>query len=181
MKFNCFQMSESINDKNALTSRETTNGGLRKSIISSIPINYVAKDGFHTIDNTLKQTRQNDQCVWQNVASPMIVSFPETTGENRLVSVKYNNNALSWVLVGARHVQSIVKNNADSGKPDSLTSEITYPDILPDTDIRFTLYGLCCKEDIVIRKRPGGEKCGNRQNINRGLIITTMLGKKCLC
>ncbi|MGE7595636.1 DNRLRE domain-containing protein [Peribacillus frigoritolerans] len=92
------------------------------------------------VDNKLKKSTKKTG-KFENTSSNVNTFFAEQAGNNELVTVDKNEKSISFVPVKANKVKGAIKDN-----------EVTFKEILPDVDFRYSVHGSAVKEDIVLNQ-----------------------------
>ncbi|WHX59892.1 DNRLRE domain-containing protein [Peribacillus frigoritolerans] len=92
------------------------------------------------VNNKLKKSTKRTG-KFENTSSNVSTFFAEQSGNNELVTVDKNEKSVSFVPVKANKVKGAIKDN-----------EVTFKEILPDVDFRYSVHGSAVKEDIVLHQ-----------------------------
>ncbi|MGJ3195876.1 DNRLRE domain-containing protein [Peribacillus frigoritolerans] len=92
------------------------------------------------VDNKLKKSTKKTG-KFENTSNNVNTFFAEQSGNNELVTVDKKEKSVSFVPVKANKVKGSIKDN-----------EVTFKEILPNVDFRYSVHGSAVKEDIVLNK-----------------------------
>lgn len=130
---------------------------------------HYEEDGeLKDIDNTLVES-DADNSVLTNTANAYNVELPEKYTDDSEIKLNYEDNTISFKLlndVNSSNGTVISNDETDVDKTDaesvayaesninSLTSGITYADVLPDTDVEYNVQPNSLKENIILSDVP---------------------------
>lgn len=131
------------------------------------PVHYNVNGQWKDIDNSLNETTDsetNDK-VLENKENNVKVHFSEKTNKKDLVKVKSGNYTLGWNLDKIQDSQ-VIKDKVSIPGYDSftdnekkrtlqkLTSSVTYPEVMPNTDLQYKLVSGNVKESLILKDVP---------------------------
>ncbi len=150
--------------------------GTVTAVIHSMPIHYYENGQWLEIDNTLNAVKSNTgSLVYQNANGPMQVTLPQKLQNgNNILSVEHDGYTIEWELITNNQTtrlssdaevidtQRYSKLDCTDNQSrltfeatDNLTSQIRYEDVFDNTDIEYTVFPECIKEDIILNEWDG--------------------------
>ena len=145
-----------------------TSQGTNVVISTAVPMHYEEDGELKDIDNTLVES-DADNSVLTNTANAYNVELPEKYTDDSEIKLNYEDNTISFKLlndVNSSNGTVISNDETDVDKTDaesvayaesninSLTSGITYADVLPDTDVEYNVQPNSLKENIILSDVP---------------------------
>ena len=141
------QVSEVEESRDLYSKTYETSQGTNVVISTAVPMHYEEDGELKDIDNTLVES-DADNSVLTNTANAYNVELPEKYTDDSEIKLNYEDNTISFKLlndVNSSNGTVISNDETDVDKTDaesvaytesninSLTSGITYADVLPDT------------------------------------------------
>lgn len=162
------QVSEVEESRDLYSKTYETSQGTNVVISTAVPMHYEEDGELKDIDNTLVES-DADNSVLTNTANAYNVELPEKYTDDSEIKLNYEDNTISFKLlndVNSSNGTVISNDEIDVDKTDaesvayaesninSLTSGITYADILPDTDVEYNVQPNSLKENIILSDVP---------------------------
>lgn len=162
------QVSEVEESRDLYSKTYETSQGTNVVISTAVPMHYEEDGELKDIDNTLVES-DADNSVLTNTANAYNVELPEKYTDDSEIKLNYEDNTISFKLlndVNSSNCTVISNDEIDVDKTDaesvayaesninSLTSGITYADILPDTDVEYNVQPNSLKENIILSDVP---------------------------
>ena len=128
-------------------------------------VHFLDENGeWKDIDNSLQSSDaidSEDFNGYENKANEIKVKFSKSSDASKLFKYQFDKSSITWGLSNAdKKAAKISKRNAVvySGDDDKLALEntqsgVTYTDIMPSTDLQYTVIGNTIKENIIIKDR----------------------------
>ncbi len=129
------------------------------------PVHYQDNGLWEEIDNRLSEETAGDEdgaeeAVLSNGKNDFKVKFAKQGDSKKLVRLQKGSHKVSWELVGARKVKAEQEPAAeDSPEQEDKTAVkhqsgvVTYKDVLPHVDVRYTVSAKRVKEDIILKDK----------------------------
>jgi mRNA-degrading endonuclease RelE of RelBE toxin-antitoxin system len=131
------------------------------------PVHYLTNGKWTDIDNSLNETTDsetNDK-VLENKDNPINVHFAKKTSKKDLVKIKSGDYSLGWNLDNVQDTQVIqdkvsipgYDSFSDNDKKRTLqkiSSSVTYPNVMPNTDLQYKLVSGNVKENLILKDVP---------------------------
>lgn len=116
--------------------------GSKTAVISTEPVHFRAPNGeWKEIDNRLEPSPRGDGYV--NAAGGNAFGFATRAQGADMVRIGQGNAHLSFGIEGGFPQDAVVEGNS-----------ITYPEVLPEADLRMSLHGESLKEMLILRSAP---------------------------
>ncbi|CCY67098.1 putative cell wall associated protein/ RHS repeat family [Clostridium sp. CAG:678] len=162
------QVSEVEESRDLYSKTYETSQGTNVVISTAVPMHYEEDGELKDIDNTLVES-DADNSVLTNTANAYNVELPEKYTDDSEIKLNYEDNTISFKLlndVNSSNGTVISNDETDVDKTDaesvayaesninSLTSGITYADVLPDTDVEYNVQPNSLKENIILSDVP---------------------------
>lgn len=162
------QVSEVEVSRDLYSKTYETSQGTNVVISTAVPMHYEEDGELKDIDNTLVES-DADNSVLTNTANAYNVELPEKYTDDSEIKLNYEDNTISFKLlndVNSSNGTVISNDEIDVDKTDaesvayaesninSLTSGITYADVLPDTDVEYNVQPNSLKENIILSDVP---------------------------
>ena len=162
------QVSEVEESRDLYSKTYETSQGTNVVISTAVPMHYEEDGELKDIDNTLVES-DADNSVLTNTANAYNVELPEKYTDDSEIKLNYEDNTISFKLlndVNSSNGTVISNDETDVDKTDaesvayaesninSLTSGITYADVLPDTDVEYNVQPNSLKENIILSNVP---------------------------
>lgn len=162
------QVSEVEESRDLYSKTYETSQGTNVVISTAVPMHYEEDGELKDIDNTLVES-DADNSVLTNTANAYNVELPEKYTDDSEIKLNYEDNTISFKLlndVNSSNGTVISNDETDVDKTDaesvayaesninSLTSVITYADVLPDTDVEYNVQPNSLKENIILSDVP---------------------------
>ncbi len=162
------QVSEVEESRDLYSKTYETSQGTNVVISTAVPMHYKEDGELKDIDNTLVES-DADNSVLTNTANAYNVELPEKYTDDSEIKLNYEDNTISFKLlndVNSSNGTVISNDETDVDKTDaesvayaesninSLTSVITYADVLPDTDVEYNVQPNSLKENIILSDVP---------------------------
>lgn len=162
------QVSEVEESRDLYSKTYETSQGTNVVISTAVPMHYEEDGELKDIDNTLVES-DADNSVLTNTANAYNVELPEKYTDDSEIKLNYKDNTISFKLlndVNSSNGTVISNDETDVDKTDaesvayaesninSLTSGITYADVLPDTDVEYNVQPNSLKENIILSDVP---------------------------
>ncbi len=162
------QVSEVEESRDLYSKTYETSQGTNVVISTAVPMHYEEDGELKDIDNTLVES-DADNSVLTNTANAYNVELPEKYTDDSEIKLNYEDNTISFKLlndVNSSNGTVISNDEIDVDKTDaesvayaesninSLTSGITYADVLPDTDVEYNVQPNSLKENIILSNVP---------------------------
>ena len=147
---------EDTQKRDAYTKVYKKSDGSYTAMVSSTPLHFQQDGTWVDIDNTLTAATQDGQAVLTNVDNPLEVALPETLSEESGVTLRENGNTITFALIDAQaseaelsaQTRSVSEEPTVELKTQSETA--VYTDVLPDTNLEYSISSNSVKENIVI-------------------------------
>lgn len=128
-----------------------------------VPVHFQKNGKWEEIDNRLVEDIGDGNEIYRNQASAMEVRFAKKANQGHLVTIRRDGRKIAWNLECAES-KSVFKRTEAEVSPENtevdekmkmkhLISAGVYEEILPGTDIRYTVQGERVKEDIILKSR----------------------------
>lgn len=146
---------------------ETTEG-TNVIISSAVPLHYEEDGELKEIDNTLVKSDE-DSSVLTNTANAYNVELPKKYTDNSEIKMDYEGNSISFKLLNHVNNSKGTIENADETTVDetdaqsvayaesnisNLSSDITYQNVLHNTDFQYNVQPNSLKENIILNDVP---------------------------
>jgi RHS repeat-associated protein len=138
-----------------------------ESDVYPYPVHYYANGKWKDIDNSLVEATDSEtnNKILENKDNKFKVYFAKKTGSEDLVQIKVGNYFLGWNLDHIQDVQVIQDNisipgynrfteNEKKRTLQKTISSVTYPDVLPNTDLQYKLISGEIKENLLLKDVP---------------------------
>ena len=127
-------------------------------------VHFLDENGeWKDIDNSLQSSDaidSEDFNGYENKANEIKVKFSKSSDASKLFKYQFDKSSITWGLSKAdKKVAKISKRNAvvhsddDKLALENTQSGVTYTDIMPSTDLQYTVIGNTIKENIIIKDR----------------------------
>lgn len=162
------QVSELENERDLYSKTYETSEGTNVVISAAVPLHYEKDGELKEIDNTLVKS-DKDSSMLTNTANTYNVELPKKLTDDSQIKIDYDGNSISFKLLNSVRTSrgdiaeteeaSIDETNAESiayaeSNMSSLSSGITYENILPDTDVEYNVEPTALKENIILTGIP---------------------------
>ncbi len=139
--------------------------GTYTAMISSQPLHYMQNGEWLDIDNTFTEATRNGTAVYTNTDNPLDVALPQTLSQENGIVLTNNGYTLQFTLSETQQSEIAIADNSsalntpsqeDTAETASLktTSETAlYEDVLPHTDLEYSISAQTVKENIVIQRK----------------------------
>ncbi len=136
-------------------------------------VHYKENGEFKDIDNSLQEIKntdmdskdnlENSESIYENKNNIFKIRFAKKSNHNKLVSLTYNQNKISWGMQDANKTEAKIINQNDSKKISkvnlkNISSGIMYENILPNIDIQYHIISDMIKEDIILKNKNAVEE-----------------------
>ena len=138
------------------------NDGSYTAMVSSEPLHFIQNGKWTDIDNTLVNSVENGESVFKNTNSMFDVMFPELLSQDSKIEIKNDEYSLAFSLQDIQTSQvEITENTNNSDDANENNQQIKeqlktqsdsalYEDIMPETDIEYSISSNKIKENIII-------------------------------
>ena len=138
------------------------NDGSYTAMVSSEPLHFIQNGKWTDIDNTLVNSVENGKSVFKNTNSMFDVMFPEVLSQDSKIEIKNDEYSLAFSLQDIQTSQvEITENTNNSDDANKNNQQIKeqlktqsdsalYEDIMPETDIEYSISSNKIKENIII-------------------------------
>ena len=127
-------------------------------------VHFLDENGeWKDIDNSLQSSDaidSEDFNGYENKANEIKVKFSKSSDASKLFKYQFDKSSITWGLSNAdKKAAKISKRNAvvhsddDKLALENTQSGVTYTDIMPSTDLQYTVIGNTIKENIIIKDR----------------------------
>lgn len=130
------------------------------AMVSSTPLHHMQDGKWVDIDNTLTQELRGEETVYVNAENPLGVAFPETLSQENGISLQNGDYCLQFTVEGMQESDAALRpeestEDLPAGAENLKTQSETavYTDVLPHTDLEYSVSSTTVKENIVIGKR----------------------------
>lgn len=162
------QVSEIEESRDLYSKTYETSEGTNVVISAAVPLHYEEDGELIDIDNTLVKS-DKDSSILTNASNAYNVELPKKYTDDSEIKVDYEGNSISFKLlndvksskgdIDSADEVDVDETDAESvayaeSNMDKLSSEITYANLLPDTDFEYNVQPNALKENIIINNVP---------------------------
>lgn len=181
------QVSEIEDFRDLYSKTYETTEGTNVIISSAMPLHYEENGELKEIDNTLIKSNE-DSSVLTNTANAYNVELPKKYTDNSEIKMDYEGYSISFKLIDDVSTSNgaidrtneidVDKTNAESvayaeSNISNLSSDITYQNILPDTDFQYSVHPNALKENIILNDIPN-ENYSVQYELNTGSLTAIL-------
>lgn len=147
---------EDTQKRDAYTKVYKKSDGSYTAMVSSTPLHFQKNSEWVDIDNTLTAATRDGQAVLTNADNPLEVALPETLSEECGVTLRENGNTITFALVDAQaseaelSAQTLPVSEEPAVELKTQSETAVYTDVLPDTNLEYSISSNSVKENIVI-------------------------------
>ena len=133
--------------------------GSTTAVVYPKDVHYANEDGeYLQIDNTFKSDVDENDSVFSNTSNETYVKFMKKSNPNKLYTINKNGYKIKVSIENAGKVQATVEEQQKTDIQDpyvleGLSGKLEYVNILPNTDIEYTLISNELKENIIIKEK----------------------------
>ncbi|WP_146242808.1 PA14 domain-containing protein [Curtobacterium sp. MCBD17_019] len=124
--------------------------GTRTVVISETPLNVKGSDGDWTPVNTDVTVRSDGDAVVKD--HPLTPEFADQASDTGVLTVHHDGYTIRYTLEGA------ADSDLHHSSKDALSDVVTYPNVFPDTDLRYTVSNAQVKEELVLGAVPDADE-----------------------
>lgn len=162
------QVSEIEESRDLYSKTYETSEGTNVVISAAVPLHYEEDGELKEIDNTLVKSDE-DSSVLTNTANAYNVELPKKYTDDSQIKMDYEGNSISFKLLNDVNNSKGAVENTDEAAVDetdaesvayaesnisNLSSDITYENVLPDTDFQYNVQPNALKENIILNNVP---------------------------
>lgn len=150
---------EETQKRDAYTKVYKKSDGSYTAMVSATPLHFQQDGEWVDIDNTLTAVTQDGEVVLTNADNPLEVALPETLSEESGVTLRENGNTITFALVDAQESeaelseQTLPVSEEPTVELKTQSETAVYTDVLPDTNLEYSISANSVKENIVIETR----------------------------
>ena len=170
--------------------------GTYTAMIASEPLHYMQDGEWVDIDNSLVESTRDGDSVFTNTDNPLDVSLPQVLSQEQGVTLSNGAYTLEFALTDAEQSEAELSQSAlpaESGNLNEATADGTplktvsetavYTDVLPNTDLEYSISSQTVKENILILWNPTGTTADltitRRMSVVQVPLISMIFHKGC--
>lgn len=142
------------------------NDGSLEAVVSAAPLHFKELGAWVDYDNTLEL--DEDEGIYKNKKAPFSVELPDSTNNNKKITITKDGFTVELNLVGAKGVKSKKQEKVKASKEERKTmtaqqvlsedvvsvDKVEYTNIYDNTTIEYEVDSAFLKENIILNKAP---------------------------
>ena len=151
-----------------------SNGNISAAVYP-FDVHYEDEEGkMQDIDNSLVSEKDGSDDVYSNKKNSASVKFMKKSNSNKLYTINKNGHKIKVSIDGVSKVKAVVTDFEESKETDhyklqNISGQVTYSNILKNTDIQYTYVSTELKENIILKDEVDFDSLIYTYHVNGGI------------